>query len=92
MTMNMDALTVQARSLADQETEMSAKEAADMIRRLADAVEELTAVQKLMKARANQSLTMSEFLGRLAPPNTHEAEVNAAWADHFAVAGSKRSA
>jgi len=76
--------------LALQGENMPAKEGAAMIARLVDAVEELDALRDMMKARANQALTMSEFLGRLAPPDTHEAEVDAAWDNYYAVAGSKR--
>ena len=91
MTVDMRALTAEARSLTDREAKISVADATSMIHRLANAVDELETLREMMNARANQSLTMSEFLGRLAPPNTHEAEVKAAWADHFAVAGSKRS-
>jgi len=90
MTTEFKALTSKARMLALQGENMPAKEGAAMIARLVDAVEELDALRDMMKARANQALTMSEFLGRLAPPDTHEAEVDAAWDNYYAVAGSKR--
>ncbi|GEM_PF-1950283 len=90
MTTEFKALTAKARILSLQGENMPAKEGAAMIARLADAVEELDALRDMMKARANQALTMSEFLGRLAPPDTHEAEVDAAWDNYYAVAGSKR--
>jgi len=92
MQIDMRTLIAEARALASQKDSMSVKEGAEMISRLADTLEKMSALQTMVASRDGTSLTTSGFLNHLAPPKNHEAEVVAAWADHFAIAGSRRRA